>query len=65
MKTAQTFDEQIEKQTLIVNINMMRNKIGLNSSDFNYLWKQTPEKLREQQNSLIEHYNQAVKNANK
>lgn len=65
MKTADSFETQVEKQQLIVNINMMRNKIGLNSSDFNYLWKQTPETLREQQNSLIEHYNQAVKNANK
>jgi hypothetical protein len=65
MKTGYTLNEQIEKQALISNINGMRAIIGLTQSDFNYLWRQTPETLREQQNSLIEHYNQAAKNANK
>lgn len=65
MKTVDSFETQVEKQQLIVNINGMRAKIGLTPTDFNHLWKQTPETLREQQNSLIEHYNQAVSNGSK
>ena len=65
MRTNKTFDEQVEAQSLITNINLMRIKIGVPASDFNYLWKQSIEWLRNEQETLIQHYNEAVKNSSK
>jgi len=53
---------QSAKITVICNINLMRNKIGLTQSDFNYLNKKSYDELHELQNSLIVHYNEAVNN---
>jgi hypothetical protein len=58
-------NEQIEAQQLISNINMMREKIGIAPADFKYLWKQSVEWLRNEQDTTIQHYNEAIKNANK
>ena len=58
----EAFEIQAEKQTLITNINMMRSLIGVGESDFNYLWAKSVEWLREEQDSTIEHYNNALKN---
>lgn len=57
-----TFEIQSEKQTLISNINTMRRIIGVNAHDFNYLWNKSVDWLRNEQESTIEHYNQALKN---
>jgi hypothetical protein len=65
MKTEKTFNEQVEAQSLITNINLMRLKIGVPASDFDYLWKQSIEWLRNEQETLIQHYNEALKNGSK
>ena len=59
MKTQQ---ELIEAQQLIVNINMMREKIGVTKSDFNFLYSKSIDELRIIQEQTIQHYNQAIKN---
>jgi len=56
------FSVEVEKQQLIVNINMMRQKIGVKPSDFNYLWAKDVEWLRNEQENTINHYNEAIKN---
>jgi len=61
MKT-KSFEQQVEAQQLISNINTMRSVIGLTPLDFNYLWKQSIEWLRKEQEIAIEQYNQALKN---
>lgn len=60
MKTG--IEIQSAKITVIGNINIIRSKIGLNECDFNYLNKKSYDELHELQNSLIEHYNEAVNN---
>lgn len=60
----EAFEIQVEKQGLITNINMMRRLINVGESDFNYLWAKSVEWLRNEQNSTIEHYNNALKNRN-
>jgi hypothetical protein len=62
METTESIDVQIEKQQLIVNINMMREKIGLSRSSFEYLWEQSLEWLRNEQETTIQHYNEALRN---
>jgi len=53
------------KMTVIININMMRNKIGLKSLDIDNLFSHSYEFLHDMQNSLIKHYNEALKNTPK
>ena len=53
-----------EKMGVIININNMRNKCGLPSLDVDEQLKKDYDSLHEYQNSLVEHYNQAVKNGN-
>jgi hypothetical protein len=62
METTESIDVQIEKQQLIVNINMMREKIGVSRSSFEYLWEQSLEWLRNEQETTIQHYNEALRN---
>jgi hypothetical protein len=65
MKTqTETFEAQQEKQQLIININTMREKIGVNKAAFEYLWSKSVEYLRNEQETTIKHYNEALKNAN-
>lgn len=51
-----------EQMTCIINIQMMQCKIGLQGHSFEYLARQSYDWLHNHQNSLIEHYNQAVRN---
>lgn len=60
-----SFDIQSEKQTIIANINMMRDMIGVSRSSFDYLWNKDIEWLRNEQETTIQHYNEAVKNKKK
>jgi hypothetical protein len=55
-------NQQIEAQSLIININAMRRLIGVSEIDFNYLWKKSVEWLRNEQETTIQHYNEALKN---
>jgi hypothetical protein len=55
--------EEIYKSPVISNIQNMQKAIGINVSSFEYLNKKSYDDLHEQQNSLIAHYNEAVKNA--
>lgn len=55
-------NSNVNKMTVIININTMRNMIGLPASDVNFLLKKTYDELHEEQNSLIKHYNEAVRN---
>ena len=58
-----TTDEQIEAMTVIGNIQAMRRKIGVGEVDVDWLLKnRTLKELREEQEGLIEHYNQAIQN---
>ena len=54
---------EIYKSPVISNIQNMQKAIGINVSSFEYLNKKSYDDLHEQQNSLIVHYNEAVKNA--
>ena len=54
----------IHKMDCITNITMMQDKIGTQRSNVEWLLKnKTFDELFEMQNGLIEHYNQAIKNA--
>ena len=55
----------LNKMTVIININMMRNKCGLNSLNIDHLLSKNYDYLHELQNGMIEHYNQALKNTPK
>ena len=56
------FETLVEKQSLIVNINMMREAIGIERSNVEWLLSKPVEYLREEQDSSIKHYNQAIAN---
>ena len=58
----ENFSKQAEKQQLILNINMMRENIGVSKHNFDFLWRKTVEYLREEQETTIKHYNEAIKN---
>lgn len=60
MKKANVTSEQM---TCIINIQMMQQKIGVQGHSFEYLADKSYDWLHDHQNGLIEHYNQAVKNA--
>ena len=53
---------EIYKSPVISNIQNMQIAIGVSVSSFEYLNSKTYDELHEQQNSLIAHYNEAVKN---
>jgi hypothetical protein len=55
-------EEQIHKHTPIINIQHMQRLIGVSVSSFDWLYKKSYDELHELQNSLIERYNQALKN---
>ena len=55
--------EDIHKSTVISNIRSMQKTIGVGVSSFEWLRAKTYDDLSEEQNSLIEHYNQAISNA--
>lgn len=57
------FETQVEKQGLISNINTMRTIIGVEPITFNFLWKKDVQWLRDEQESTIAHYNNAVNNS--
>jgi hypothetical protein len=54
---------EIYKMPVICNIQTMQRAIGVTISSFDWLNKKSYNQLHEEQNSLIEHYNQAVNNA--
>ena len=54
--------EEIYKMPVISNIQNIQKAIGITVSSFEWLNLKTYDELHEEQNSLIEHYNQAVKN---
>ena len=54
--------EDIKKSTVIGNIQEMQRKIGVTVSTFEWLTTKTYDVLHSEQNSLIKHYNQAIKN---
>ena len=54
--------ENHHKFTVINNIQEMQRKIGVVVSTFEWLYKKSYDELHEEQNSLIEHYNQAINN---
>ena len=54
--------EEIYKMPVISNIQNMQKAIGVAVSPFEWLNRKTYDELHEEQNNLIEHYNQAVKN---
>ena len=58
----ENFNEQVEKQGLIININLMREKIGVSKHSFEWLWSKDVEWLRNEQESTISHYNEALRN---
>ena len=62
MKTITQAD--LIKFDVISNIQNMRKIIGLKESSFEFLLKKSYDELHEEQNSLIEHYNQAIRNKN-
>ena len=53
----------VNKMTCIINIQSMQAKIGVNTSSTNWLIKKSYDELHKEQNSLIEHYNQAINNS--
>jgi len=53
--------ESIEKQSLIININMMQEKSGQIQEPFEKLYSKSLDELREMQESLIPVYNESVK----
>ena len=55
--------EEIYKMPVICNIQTMQKAIGIKPSSTFWLNKRTYDELYQQQNNLIEHYNQAVKKA--
>ena len=55
--------EDLKKITVISNIRKMQNKIGTTISSAELLLKKSYDDLHEEQNSLIKHYNQAIKKA--
>lgn len=55
-------NEEIYKMTVICNIQNMQKAIGVTVSSIDWLMSKTYDELHEEQISLIEHYNQAVKN---
>ena len=59
---ATEFETLVEKQGLIVNINTMREAIGVERSNVEWLLSKSVEYLREEQDSSIKHYNQAIAN---
>lgn len=61
-----TTQDKIQAQQVIININMMRKEIGVQPlTDIEWvLNNRTLEYLREEQDSLIRHYNQAINNSN-
>jgi len=56
---------EIYKSPVISNIQNMQKAIGVTVSSFDFLNKKSYDQLHEEQNSLIKHYNQAVKNQSK
>ena len=60
------FNSKIEelgaKMGVIANINAMRIMIGLPELSFEHQIKRDYDAIHEEQNSLIEHYNQALNN---
>ena len=55
--------EEIYKMPVISNIRTMQRFIGVKISSTGWLNKKSYDELHKEQNSLIEHYNQAVKNS--
>jgi hypothetical protein len=53
---------ELYKMTVIVNIQNMQKAIGVSVSSVDWLIKKSYDELSKQQDTLIEHYNQAVKN---
>lgn len=62
LENMKTLNEQIEAQQLISNINLMRQKIGVQPYTFENLWSRSVDWLRAEQDSTIKHYNEAVRN---
>ena len=57
-------DTELNKSTVIGNIQIMQGKIGINIYSYETLIKESYDELHERQNGLIAHYNEAVKNGN-
>ena len=57
-----TTANDILKIDIISTINMMRNKIGLPDSSFDFLFKKSVEELEEIRDTTIQHYNEAIRN---
>jgi hypothetical protein len=53
------------KALVINNIINMRMKIGTSAPSYQWLDKKSLNELREEQDTTIEHYNQAIKNMKK
>ena len=56
---------QAAKNTVISNIQTMRNLIGVNPLSFESLNGYRLEELQEMQNSIIQHYNEPLRNTPK
>ena len=52
----------IQKMDVICNIHKMQKIIGISIDSFEYLMEKTYNELFDIQNSLISHYNEAIKN---
>lgn len=52
----------IQKMDIICNIHQMQKIIGISIDSFEYLMEKTYNELFDIQNSLISHYNEAIKN---
>jgi hypothetical protein len=57
-----TIDEKIEAMTVITNIQAMRRMIGVTEISVEHYLSKSIEDLREEQDSTIKHYNEALKN---
>ena len=64
MKFNNKTEEMSCKITVISNINSMRRLIGIGELDLKHSLKRSYDSLFEEQNSTIEHYNQALSNGN-
>jgi hypothetical protein len=61
MRTTDSFETKAEKQSLIININTMRDVAKLDRIDFEILWNKSIDSLREEQDNTIKMYNESFK----
>jgi len=61
MRTTDSFETKVEKQSLIININTMRDVAKLDRIDFEILWNKSIDSLREEQDNTIKMYNESFK----